>query len=657
MRRALGWAAVLLVLGCPEERTADPSPVTPIRPRSPVAPPKPAPPAPPTPQAETAVDSGSPESPPPAGDASPSLWDDPTGAVLAALHDRGIQTREALHARLTSPDVVPIEREPVLLPIGDIPGLEELWTPMVRKNPDDLLSREYLSRAFLLRGDSAAVVQLLEPTLKRLPDRSDGTATSVLFRSILPWLCEALALEGRVSAHGVCMEAAAKTDTSHGHRAQARIAMAARKLELAKELMSVAVSRNVLAPENWYWLGVANALLGKRDVARSAWGEALRVAPGFTPALKALATPPTSVEAARAEELRQAHRVAARLMGRCGRVYASLALPDRAERCFAAAEKLDPGITAALKIVMAPGGAAAVDPGQLRAAVALKHPLALAIAAEVALMEGATDDAVGLLARAIAQDPGSPEVSLAALHLCEALSKGPSCSDPLRRRLRWGPRYEETDNRSLQVDSRYVGYVAPRLTGFVLQPYAERDDFPELDGLPAILEQRFPSVRFELRPLKRTPKSAIDVRRPQVDHDGNLLRRGQIIDDLMFAAMPRERGLIAVVDRDLTPFDGNFYFATMELETVRGVVSAARFRTESGEPAGIDRVLTGKALEKARERIANQLTSTVGKLIGLSFPCRDNPCVMRYPRSREEFDAKGGEFCPTHKAELRKLLK
>lgn len=162
-------------------------------------------------------------------------------------------------------------------------------------------------------------------------------------------------------------------------------------------------------------------------------------------------------------------------------------------------------------------------------------------------------------------------------------------------------------------------------------------------------------VRFELRKLARTPKSAIDPKRPQLDFSGNVLQRGQIIDDLMFAAMPRERGLVALVDRDLTPFDGNFYFGSMELETVRGVVSVARFRTESGEPAHIDRVLSGLPLEKARERLANQITATVGKLMGLSFPCRENPCVMRYPRSRQEFDAKGGEFCATHKAELKKL--
>ncbi len=209
---------------------------------------------------------------------------------------------------------------------------------------------------------------------------------------------------------------------------------------------------------------------------------------------------------------------------------------------------------------------------------------------------------------------------------------------------------------AVQVDSRFLGYAPPRLAKFVLQPYSEREDFPEFEGLAATLEKRFPSVRFEVRPLARTPKAAIDPTRPQWSFDDEMLRRGQVVDDLLFAAMPRERGLVAVVDRDLAPVDGNFLFGTMELETVRGVVSAARFRTESGEPAGVELVLTGPALEKARERLANQAVSTIGKLIGLSFPCREGRCVLRFPRSREEFDAKGGEFCPAHRDELKKLL-
>ncbi len=61
--------------------------------------------------------------------------------------------------------------------------------------------------------------------------------------------------------------------------------------------------------------------------------------------------------------------------------------------------------------------------------------------------------------------------------------------------------------------------------------------------------------------------------------------------------------------------------------------------------------------ETSKVRLQNQLTSTMGKMLGMSSPCQEEKCVLRFPGNMEAFDAKGGEFCAAHKAELARLTK
>lgn len=120
--------------------------------------------------------------------------------------------------------------------------------------------------------------------------------------------------------------------------------------------------------------------------------------------------------------------------------------------------------------------------------------------------------------------------------------------------------------------------------------------------------------------------------------------------------MPKKPGVVAMLENDLTIVGSNWLFGMWSSRTSVGAVSVARFRSEEG-PAEVGAPLSPERLALSKTRFKNQLTSTVAKILGMSFPCEEQQkCVLRFPRTLKEFDAKGGDFCPKHQQEIARIL-
>ncbi|MBK7862973.1 MAG: hypothetical protein IPJ65_31060 [Archangiaceae bacterium] len=565
----------------------------------------------------------------------------PVDDLVAAFSKMGVSSPDDLSALLTNPGKAPpIERVGIWQAANDAPFLLEQFEPMT-SDPTNTFAVEAAARALMAMrrfDDAAALLDRLFDARGRVTDQ-DGRARFI--NIIMPMLCEARFEAGRSNADKACSGASFKSPISTGYRFRGRLSLAKGKLDAARDDFQTALTKNMRSGENWYWLGVTAALAGDPEKARSCWKEATVAWPDFTPALRALERPKTDLAQANADVDTYGRRVAARRLGRCARIHATLGLAERAERCFAAANAADSGAGDAYRFVQL----AATRPEE---ALAVKppardgDPVLLAAMAELRL-EKAREVALQLLTRAHGIDPGAHEVNLALVHACEGSRKGICREDHLARLLSPSEQREVNHGKvAQQVSSRFIGYVAPRLTRFELQPLLE-GPAPELDGLAAVLEKRFPGAKFTVSSARSVPDGAIDEERQQV------------VSDYLFPKVARTKGLILIVDRDMGSLGMGFLYGNLELETVRGVVSISRFRSEYGAPTEPGEA-TDVSVRRSRERLQNQVTSTIAKLLGMSFPCETGPCVLQFPRDMSEFDAKGGAFCANHQHELEELL-
>jgi predicted Zn-dependent protease len=186
---------------------------------------------------------------------------------------------------------------------------------------------------------------------------------------------------------------------------------------------------------------------------------------------------------------------------------------------------------------------------------------------------------------------------------------------------------------------------APAFSTVTLVPLGGRAA-AELDGLPAKLKQQFPWLEFQMAP---TEAMTAGVK----TQDGS-----QVLDSLLFAKMKaRPSGTIFVMTDDLTTEGLNFLFGTIDFDTGHAAISVSRLRTETGEPfVSEEKQLAPEALAHSQQRLVGQALSTMGKMIGLDFPCQEpTPCVMRRPNDLEELDAKGLLFCPKHLEQIKAI--
>jgi predicted Zn-dependent protease len=187
-----------------------------------------------------------------------------------------------------------------------------------------------------------------------------------------------------------------------------------------------------------------------------------------------------------------------------------------------------------------------------------------------------------------------------------------------------------------------LGYKAPVITEFVLVPMGS-SPIVETKGLADVLSQRFPGLKLRLEPQQHLP-------------DGVLNEQGQVVAERIFAKLPPRPGTIAIVGRDLTVSGATFVYGSMDPATANGVVSVSRFRSPRGAAVPEDAVLIDLERALATVRLQNQVTSTLAKIFGMSFPCSHRKCVLRFPRMISELDDKRGEFCPAHAAELARIM-
>lgn len=193
-----------------------------------------------------------------------------------------------------------------------------------------------------------------------------------------------------------------------------------------------------------------------------------------------------------------------------------------------------------------------------------------------------------------------------------------------------------------QVSGEELGYRGPPVRSFTIVPLGARP-IAETEGLVEVLSRRFPGLDFRLAPLRPLP-------------EGVLNEEGQVRAEVLASKLPERSGYLAVVAKDLTEHGVNFVFGLMESSTASGVVSVARFRTRWGKVAPEDVVLEPHQRDLARERLHNQVTSTLGKMLGVRWPCHRLKCVLRFVRGITAFDEKGGEFCETHQREVREAV-
>ncbi len=159
------------------------------------------------------------------------------------------------------------------------------------------------------------------------------------------------------------------------------------------------------------------------------------------------------------------------------------------------------------------------------------------------------------------------------------------------------------------------------------------------------LQARFSKLHFTLAKKQPVPEG-------WVFRNGTKVNVGEVLDD-----GERKQGMtIALFDRDLAPPSGTFVYGGSNPQKMRGAVSVSRFRTEKGAPTEPGEIPTGDDLLRSKARFQAQITSTIGKMLGMSAPCQASKCVLRFPSRMSEFDEKGGDFCEAHKAELERLL-
>ena len=186
---------------------------------------------------------------------------------------------------------------------------------------------------------------------------------------------------------------------------------------------------------------------------------------------------------------------------------------------------------------------------------------------------------------------------------------------------------------------------APPVRSIVLLPMVDTP-LPELAAAAASLAERFPGLQIAVAKTARSvPAAAWSEERGQV--------MGEPLLELLAAEPP---GTIAVLTEDLGSNDLSFLFGAMRPGLGRAVVSVARLRTVDGAAFDPSLPLDGPVIARAAPRLANQLTSSIAKLLGASFPCEETVCVLRYPSNVADLDAKGGAFCPRHADQVRALL-
>ncbi len=563
-------------------------------------------------------------------------------APLAKLTAVAIRDQKSLTTALTASSVLPAARLFVLSTLGDAVGVVPVAEEVVRTEPANLWAAWKLSDALRVIGRDAAALKVAETAWARRDAPMDQWSKYFFDSELAPLRCELL-YDNRDSkaVNPACLEAYRRSRHTRTHRAAARWLVTHQQTDEALSVIEKALRDRDLGA-TYFIRGVVRSELKDPRAARASFEWATGLSPRMSPAWRCLDGAPCDVEHADALLREWNARLDALSLINASRVYRALGMAREVEGRIEAADRRDPGAGLAERLAQqaVADQASAVAEAQ-KLLKTSRHPHLLALVA-IGTVAGDPAGARALLDEALAADPGNPWVNRALSFVCARAEDSACVEAALARSSMSDPREEAGSYMATQLPSSLRPFPPERITRFVIAPRAE-GDLPEIEGLLPVLQARFPRIPIAMAALERTPSSW-------------LIRGGTMVDleAIVDQPVPGEDPTVFVLDRDGAVGGGYFRYGLHQ--GARGAVSVARFRSADGAP----RVPTTEfsiGKERSKVRLQNQLTSTMGKMLGMSSPCQEEKCVLRFPRHMDEFDAKGGEFCAAHKAELAKLTK
>lgn len=566
---------------------------------------------------------------------------DPLKAPLASLVSVSIRDQKTLSMALTASSVPPAARVHVLGILGDAVGIVPIAEEVVRADPANAWAGWKLSEALRTMGRETAALKVAENGWTRRDGPMDEWSRYYFDSELMPLRCELLydTRDAR-AVNAACLEAYKRSRHTRTHRAAARWLATHQQADEALSLLEKALLDRDLGATHFI-RGVVRTELKDPKSARASFEWAVGLTPRLSPAWRCLDGAPCDVEHADALLREWNARLDGIALINASRVYRALGMAREVESRIEAADQRDPGAGLAERLVQqsATNQDAAVAEAQ-KLLKTSRHPHLLVLVA-LGTMEKDPAAARTLLDEARAADPGNPWVNR-ALSLACARSEDLACFEAaMARSAARDPREELGSYHANQLPSSLLPFPPVRITRFVIAPRTE-GELPELEGIVPVLQARFPRIPIALAAQERTPNDWLILGGTMVD-----------LEAVVNNPVPGEAPTVFVLDRDGAVGGGYWRYGLHQAG--RGAVSVARFRSPDGAP-----VLPGGAPgggERSKARLQNQLTSTMGKMLGMSAPCQEQKCVLRFPRFMEEFDAKGGEFCPAHKAELEKLTK
>ena len=352
--------------------------------------------------------------------------------VLPQLEDRyGIASVEALRAAVEDPAPSNHATGWLLSFLMDAPTQATVYTELLRKDPNDLVTIVSLVSTQTLLGDYEGALKTLDAASLETATLTEVRSTVTNKSALLSNRCSVLMRQQKLDeAMVACKQAIALGSKENGPYLLGKLLFL--QGEDAQALASVRVSlANAQKKSDARFLeGLILTFLGQPEQAREAW----RQVPWFGPAATAdLQHPRSRAEWIRVLDAYQREDSAARL-ARCGHYYLDLRLPGRADACFSHSKAVNPIHAVAERI----DHEAESDPERAlkRAKAELRkgrHPSLLRAIAMAHLRAGRPQESLRWVDEAMRVDPGQLGLKKVLDQVCASL-EDPTCLEHYRER-------------------------------------------------------------------------------------------------------------------------------------------------------------------------------------------------------------------------------
>jgi predicted Zn-dependent protease/tetratricopeptide (TPR) repeat protein len=559
----------------------------------------------------------------------------------------GLKSPPEIRSRLESSTTSLYQRLMLVQELQDDLGIRDVALAMFKRNALDARSAGTAIDAEVRLGQFKDAIALADQVLARRDDLPNSEAQFAVLYAVLPQRCEALLRLRKLElATPACREAG--QNYQHHHPWFLNAIVLAKAHDLADAMAFVEKARQEFPPSGEVPLlaaAIANDT-GRPADSRRELEDSLKRWPDFSPALRCQRGDRCGVEQVTDDIERWWTRFNANTLVRVSRRYRLMGMNTAVDARLEAAETLDPGAGLAERLAqqaVTDEPAAVAD--ALSALKTMLHPNLFAIAAAGTIAKS-PDEGRRLLKEGLTLDPGNLYLNELAAWDAARRKDRVAFLAAFARTMWVTGRFQPARIPTLSTSTSRIDDPFPRhVSEIVLVAYAE-GPMPELLGLVETLSSRFPGVRFHLAESRSVPPRWVGRNGRQIN--GSLA----LEDDLAQGAIA-----VALVDRDMWLNKWKFAFGGLTDSTHQGMVSVSRLRHEDGSPTEPGDVPSGDDLRRSRARLQNQVTSVIGRLIGLSAPCENEErCVLWAAPDVHALDEKGGEFCAKHRAELRTLL-